>query len=45
MVTTICPTLYYSAGEAILDVKCHYLQARVSGSTFCIGDCAFVKVS
>ncbi|KAM3229353.1 hypothetical protein ACQJBY_060300 [Aegilops geniculata] len=36
-------TLHYSAGNAVLDVKCHYLQASISGSTLCIGDCAFVK--
>ncbi|RLN28488.1 DNA (cytosine-5)-methyltransferase 3-like isoform X1 [Panicum miliaceum] len=32
-----------SAGKAVLDVKCHYLQASVCGSTLCIGDCAFIK--
>ncbi|KAF7042152.1 hypothetical protein CFC21_051827 [Triticum aestivum] len=32
-----------NAGNAVLDVKCHYLQASISGSTLCIGDCAFVK--
>ncbi|KAL6624503.1 hypothetical protein ACP70R_031824 [Stipagrostis hirtigluma subsp. patula] len=32
-----------NAGEAVLDVKCHYLQANVCGSTLCIGDCAFIK--
>uniref|UniRef100_A0ACD5X0P7 Uncharacterized protein n=1 Tax=Avena sativa TaxID=4498 RepID=A0ACD5X0P7_AVESA len=32
-----------NASNAVLEVKCHYLQASISGSTFCIGDCAFVK--
>ncbi|KAL5202637.1 hypothetical protein ABZP36_013589 [Zizania latifolia] len=32
-----------NADKAVLDVKCHYLQAKVSSYTFCIGDCAFVK--
>ncbi|KAM3229351.1 hypothetical protein ACQJBY_060300 [Aegilops geniculata] len=34
---------FANAGNAVLDVKCHYLQASISGSTLCIGDCAFVK--
>ncbi|KAL6864864.1 hypothetical protein ACP4OV_016015 [Aristida adscensionis] len=34
---------FSNAGEAVLDVKCHYLQANISGSTLCIGDCAFIK--
>ncbi|KAK1651103.1 hypothetical protein QYE76_068908 [Lolium multiflorum] len=34
---------FANAGDAVLEVKCHYLQASISGSTFCIGDCAFVK--
>lgn len=38
-------TLHYSAGSAVLDVKCHYLQASISGSTLCVGDFAFVEVS
>ncbi|KAE8806087.1 DNA (cytosine-5)-methyltransferase 1 [Hordeum vulgare] len=32
-----------NADNAVLDVKCHYLQASISGSTLCVGDCAFVK--
>nr|XP_051181903.1 DNA (cytosine-5)-methyltransferase CMT2-like isoform X14 [Lolium perenne] len=35
--------LLANAADAVLEVKCHYLQASISGSTFCIGDCAFVK--
>ncbi|KQK22267.1 hypothetical protein BRADI_1g66167v3 [Brachypodium distachyon] len=34
---------FANAGNDVLDVKCHYLQASVSGSTLCVGDCAFVK--
>ncbi|CAM0872582.1 unnamed protein product [Alopecurus aequalis] len=34
---------FANAGNAVLEVKCHYLQASISGSTLCIGDCAFVK--
>ncbi|CAL4910919.1 unnamed protein product [Urochloa decumbens] len=34
---------FSNAGKAVLDVKCHYLQASVCGSTLCIGDCAFIK--
>nr|XP_015639451.1 DNA (cytosine-5)-methyltransferase CMT2-like isoform X2 [Oryza sativa Japonica Group] len=34
---------FANAGKAVLDVKCHYLQAKVSRYTFCIGECAFVK--
>ncbi|KAF0927340.1 hypothetical protein E2562_031953 [Oryza meyeriana var. granulata] len=34
---------FANAGKAVLDVKCHYLQAKVSRYTFCIGDCAFIK--
>uniref|UniRef100_J3M520 DNA (cytosine-5-)-methyltransferase n=2 Tax=Oryza brachyantha TaxID=4533 RepID=J3M520_ORYBR len=34
---------FVNAGKAVLDVKCHYLQAKVSTCTFCIGDCAFIK--
>ncbi|WVZ97098.1 hypothetical protein U9M48_042658 [Paspalum notatum var. saurae] len=43
------PTAYRSlagalrSGKAVLDIKCHYLQASVCGSTLCIGDCAFIK--
>uniref|UniRef100_A0A0D3G4P2 DNA (cytosine-5-)-methyltransferase n=1 Tax=Oryza barthii TaxID=65489 RepID=A0A0D3G4P2_9ORYZ len=32
---------FSNAGKAVLDVKCHYLQAKVSRYTFCIGECAF----
>uniref|UniRef100_A0A0D9ZVW6 DNA (cytosine-5-)-methyltransferase n=1 Tax=Oryza glumipatula TaxID=40148 RepID=A0A0D9ZVW6_9ORYZ len=32
---------FANAGKAVLDVKCHYLQAKVSRYTFCIGECAF----
>ncbi|XP_062179243.1 DNA (cytosine-5)-methyltransferase CMT2-like isoform X2 [Phragmites australis] len=35
--------MFSNTGEVILDVKCHYLQANVCGSTLCIGDCAFIK--
>ncbi|TVU07148.1 hypothetical protein EJB05_47190, partial [Eragrostis curvula] len=35
---------FSKAGEAIFDVKCHYLQANICGSILCIGDCAFIKV-
>ncbi|KAG2623795.1 hypothetical protein PVAP13_3KG081100 [Panicum virgatum] len=34
---------FSNAGKAVFDVKCHYLQASVCGSTLCIGDCAFIK--
>ncbi|RLN00899.1 DNA (cytosine-5)-methyltransferase 3-like isoform X1 [Panicum miliaceum] len=34
---------FSNAGKAVLDVKCHYLQASVCGFTLCIGDCAFIK--
>uniref|UniRef100_A0A0A8Y5Q2 DMT904 n=1 Tax=Arundo donax TaxID=35708 RepID=A0A0A8Y5Q2_ARUDO len=34
---------FSNAGATILDVKCHYLQASICGSTLCIGDCAFIK--
>jgi len=39
---------YCSSGEEdeiILNVECHYAQAKVAGFIFNIGDCAFVKVS
>ncbi|KAG0517431.1 hypothetical protein BDA96_09G088900, partial [Sorghum bicolor] len=32
-----------NVGKAVLDVKCHYLEASICGSTLCIGDCAFIK--
>nr|CAB3459800.1 unnamed protein product [Digitaria exilis] len=35
--------MFSSVGNAVLDVKCHYLQASACGSTLCIGDCAFIK--
>ncbi|CAN6340137.1 unnamed protein product [Urochloa humidicola] len=35
--------MFTNGGKAVLDVKCHYLQASVCGSTLCIGDCAFIK--
>uniref|UniRef100_A0A0D9WE21 DNA (cytosine-5-)-methyltransferase n=1 Tax=Leersia perrieri TaxID=77586 RepID=A0A0D9WE21_9ORYZ len=34
---------FANVGKPVLDVKCHYLQAKVSRYTFCIGDCAFIK--
>ncbi|KAH7668771.1 DNA (cytosine-5-)-methyltransferase protein [Dioscorea alata] len=37
------PANDYDEDEVILDVKCHYLQANVSGCLFDIGDCAYVK--
>ncbi|KAM0934469.1 putative DNA (cytosine-5-)-methyltransferase [Dioscorea sansibarensis] len=37
------PANEYDEDEVILDVKCHYLQANVSGCLFDIGDCAYVK--
>lgn len=39
---------YCSSGEEdeiILNVECHYSQAKVAGFIFNIGDCAYVKVS
>ncbi|KAJ0968005.1 hypothetical protein J5N97_024922 [Dioscorea zingiberensis] len=37
------PTNVYDEDEVILDVKCHYLQANITGCLFDIGDCAYVK--
>lgn len=31
--------------EIILNVECHYSQAKVAGRIFNIGDCAFIKVA
>lgn len=39
---------FFSANEEdeiILNVECHYSQAKVGGRMFSIGDCAFIKVA
>lgn len=31
--------------DLVLDAKCHYLQACISGCILSLGDCAYVEVS
>ncbi|PKA66391.1 DNA (cytosine-5)-methyltransferase CMT2 [Apostasia shenzhenica] len=36
-------SIFDDEDEMILNVKCHFLQANISGFVFSLGDCAYVK--